>query len=253
MTETRTDIARNARDYARIEAAILYLEAHFRDQPSLATVAREAGLGPHHFQRLFRRWAGISPQALRPVPHAGLRQGAARSIRLDPGCHLRRGPLGPGPAARPLRHLRGDEPRRLQATRRGRGYRLGRASEPLRPLLRRADRARHLRAGLRRSRWQRRRGRPRGVRRPLARRALPRGPRRHRRRGRAHLRRAPGRRRAAPPRPSPAPTSSSRCGRRCFAFRPAGSPHTGRWRKPLGCRRAPARWAAPSPPIRSLT
>ena len=62
MPATRTDIASNARDYARIEAAILYLEAHFRDQPSLATVAREAGLGPHHFQRLFRRWAGISPK-----------------------------------------------------------------------------------------------------------------------------------------------------------------------------------------------
>ena len=62
MTATDTDIARNARDYARIEAAILYLEAHFRDQPSLATVAREAGLSPHHFQRLFRRWAGISPK-----------------------------------------------------------------------------------------------------------------------------------------------------------------------------------------------
>ncbi len=62
MPATRTDIARNARDYARIEAAILYLEAHFRDQPSLATVAREAGLSPHHFQRLFRRWAGISPK-----------------------------------------------------------------------------------------------------------------------------------------------------------------------------------------------
>ena len=65
MASTRidsTDTALSARDYARIEAAILYLEAHFRDQPSLVDVAREAGLGPHHFQRLFRRWAGISPK-----------------------------------------------------------------------------------------------------------------------------------------------------------------------------------------------
>ena len=65
MASTRTDstdTALSARDYARIEAAILYLEAHFRDQPSLDDVAREAGLGPHHFQRLFRRWAGISPK-----------------------------------------------------------------------------------------------------------------------------------------------------------------------------------------------
>ena len=61
-TRTTTDVARNARDYARIETAILYLEEHFRDQPSLDDVAREAGLSPHHFQRLFRRWAGISPK-----------------------------------------------------------------------------------------------------------------------------------------------------------------------------------------------
>ena len=62
MPSTRTDIVQNARDYERIEAAILYLEARFRDQPSLDDVAREAGLSPHHFQRLFRRWAGISPK-----------------------------------------------------------------------------------------------------------------------------------------------------------------------------------------------
>ena len=60
--ETTTDVARNARDYARIEAAILYLEEHFRDQPGLGEMAKAAGLSPHHFQRLFRRWAGISPK-----------------------------------------------------------------------------------------------------------------------------------------------------------------------------------------------
>ena len=60
--DTGTDIAQNARDYARIEAAILYLEEHFRDQPELGEVAEAAGLSPHHFQRLFRRWAGISPK-----------------------------------------------------------------------------------------------------------------------------------------------------------------------------------------------
>ena len=60
--DTGTDIAQNARDYARIEAAILYLEEHFRDQPGLDEVAEAAGLGPHHFQRLFRHWAGISPK-----------------------------------------------------------------------------------------------------------------------------------------------------------------------------------------------
>ena len=62
MTSTSSNIAQNARDYARIEAVILYLEQHFRDQPELGKVAEQAGLSPHHFQRLFRRWAGISPK-----------------------------------------------------------------------------------------------------------------------------------------------------------------------------------------------
>ena len=64
MTATRTaiDVAQNARDYARIEAAILYLEEHFRDQPGLGETAEAAGLSAHHFQRMFRRWAGISPK-----------------------------------------------------------------------------------------------------------------------------------------------------------------------------------------------
>ena len=61
-TSSSPDIAQNARDYARIEAAILYLEEHFRDQPRLDEMSRQAGLDPHHFQRLFRRWAGISPK-----------------------------------------------------------------------------------------------------------------------------------------------------------------------------------------------
>ena len=62
MTSTPQAIRQNARDYARIEAAILYLEEHFREQPGLGQVAGAAGLSPHHFQRLFHRWAGISPK-----------------------------------------------------------------------------------------------------------------------------------------------------------------------------------------------
>jgi len=49
-------------DYDRIAGAIRYLEAHWRDQPSLADVARHVGLSESHFQRLFTRWVGISPK-----------------------------------------------------------------------------------------------------------------------------------------------------------------------------------------------
>jgi AraC family transcriptional regulator of adaptative response/methylated-DNA-[protein]-cysteine methyltransferase len=66
MLEAGTDDDREGdmqmNDYARIERAIRYLDAHFREQPGLEAVARDAELSPFHFQRLFTRWAGISPK-----------------------------------------------------------------------------------------------------------------------------------------------------------------------------------------------
>lgn len=49
-------------DYRRIEQAIQYLQTHFLRQPGLDEIAASVGLSPFHFQRLFRRWAGISPK-----------------------------------------------------------------------------------------------------------------------------------------------------------------------------------------------
>jgi len=49
-------------DYLRIEQAILYLETHYKEQPSLEEVAANIGLSEYHFQRLFTRWAGVSPK-----------------------------------------------------------------------------------------------------------------------------------------------------------------------------------------------
>lgn len=49
-------------DYARIEQAILFLGKQFRRQPGLAEVARSAGMSEFRFQRMFTRWAGISPK-----------------------------------------------------------------------------------------------------------------------------------------------------------------------------------------------
>jgi AraC family transcriptional regulator of adaptative response/methylated-DNA-[protein]-cysteine methyltransferase len=56
------DLTQLSSDYARIERAILFLEQNFRDQPSLDEVARSVHLSKYHFQRLFKRWAGISPK-----------------------------------------------------------------------------------------------------------------------------------------------------------------------------------------------
>ena len=49
-------------DYHRIEQAIRFLEENVRRQPDLAEVATHVGLSEYHFQRLFSRWAGISPK-----------------------------------------------------------------------------------------------------------------------------------------------------------------------------------------------
>jgi AraC family transcriptional regulator of adaptative response/methylated-DNA-[protein]-cysteine methyltransferase len=52
----------NAEDYARIEAAIQYLEKNAHHQPDLREVAQAVNLSEYHFQRLFTRWVGISPK-----------------------------------------------------------------------------------------------------------------------------------------------------------------------------------------------
>lgn len=57
-----TDFKQSSEDYLRIEQAILYLESHFKDQPNLDEVAANVGLSEFHFQRLFTRWAGVSPK-----------------------------------------------------------------------------------------------------------------------------------------------------------------------------------------------
>ena len=58
----RTDFRQSSEDYLRIEQAILYLERYYKEQPELGEVAANIGLSEYHFQRLFTRWAGVSPK-----------------------------------------------------------------------------------------------------------------------------------------------------------------------------------------------
>lgn len=57
------NLASGSSDYARIARAIAYLEAHATEQPGLAEIAAHLGLSEFHFQRLFHRWAGVSPKS----------------------------------------------------------------------------------------------------------------------------------------------------------------------------------------------
>lgn len=49
-------------DYERIAMAIDFIKTHTHQQPSLLDIATHTGLSSSHFQRLFSRWAGISPK-----------------------------------------------------------------------------------------------------------------------------------------------------------------------------------------------
>ncbi|WP_341529686.1 methylated-DNA--[protein]-cysteine S-methyltransferase [Nostoc sp. UHCC 0302] len=52
----------SSEDYERIAQAIAFMRENHLSQPDLATVAQYVHLGEYHFQRLFTRWAGISPK-----------------------------------------------------------------------------------------------------------------------------------------------------------------------------------------------
>jgi AraC family transcriptional regulator, regulatory protein of adaptative response / methylated-DNA-[protein]-cysteine methyltransferase len=49
-------------DYQRIAAAIAFLQRHSYQQPDLSTLAQHLSLSESHLQKLFTRWAGISPK-----------------------------------------------------------------------------------------------------------------------------------------------------------------------------------------------
>lgn len=57
-----TELKQLSDDYLRIEQAILYLENHYKDQPGIGELAANLGLSESHFQRIFTRWAGVSPK-----------------------------------------------------------------------------------------------------------------------------------------------------------------------------------------------
>ncbi len=86
----------NGTRFDSIEQAISYIERHRLAQPSLAEIADGVGLSPHHLQRLFTAWAGVSPkQFLRhlTLDHARALLGRDSSV-LDAAYEV--GLSGPG-------------------------------------------------------------------------------------------------------------------------------------------------------------
>jgi AraC family transcriptional regulator of adaptative response/methylated-DNA-[protein]-cysteine methyltransferase len=83
-------------DYERIARAIAFLAQHAARQPTLAEVARAAGLSEFHFQRLFRRWAGVSPKRFLQYLAADRAAGALRRGRPVLAAAYDAGLSGPG-------------------------------------------------------------------------------------------------------------------------------------------------------------
>ncbi|RLB98241.1 MAG: 6-O-methylguanine DNA methyltransferase [Deltaproteobacteria bacterium] len=55
------DYSQQADDYKKIEKAIYFIEDNFKSQPNLDEIANSVYLSKYHFNRLFKRWAGIGP------------------------------------------------------------------------------------------------------------------------------------------------------------------------------------------------
>ena len=88
----------DSREFARMTRAIEFIEREFERQPRLAEIARHVGLSEFHFNRLFRRWTGLTPKqylaevtsraarpALRAEPSV---MDAAHSVGLSGGGRL---------------------------------------------------------------------------------------------------------------------------------------------------------------------
>jgi AraC family transcriptional regulator, regulatory protein of adaptative response / methylated-DNA-[protein]-cysteine methyltransferase len=52
----------DSREFARMTRAIEYIEREYQSQPKLAQIAKAVGLSEFHFNRLFRRWTGLTPK-----------------------------------------------------------------------------------------------------------------------------------------------------------------------------------------------
>jgi AraC family transcriptional regulator of adaptative response/methylated-DNA-[protein]-cysteine methyltransferase len=59
---TTSNLIQLSEDYNRVERAIEYIQNNANRQPNLKEVAESVNLSEYHFQRLFTRWAGISPK-----------------------------------------------------------------------------------------------------------------------------------------------------------------------------------------------
>ena len=95
-------------DYDCIARVIRFLDEHHLQKPTLAELASETGLSPHHFHRLFVRRAGITPKDFLQCLTLEHARAAVRAERAGYGARCR--PFGTGAAARSLRESGSGDP-----------------------------------------------------------------------------------------------------------------------------------------------
>ena len=62
MPDSVADGFLDSREFARMTRAIEFIEREYQRQPKLAQIAKAVGLSEFHFNRLFRRWTGLTPK-----------------------------------------------------------------------------------------------------------------------------------------------------------------------------------------------
>lgn len=63
------DVTPDGSDYETVRRVIEMITLDYRDQPSLEAIASELGQSPTQLQKVFTRWAGLSPRpSSRPLP-----------------------------------------------------------------------------------------------------------------------------------------------------------------------------------------
>jgi AraC family transcriptional regulator of adaptative response/methylated-DNA-[protein]-cysteine methyltransferase len=83
-------------DYHRMAEAIRFIDATQADHPRLEDVAAHLGLSPGHFQRLFTRWAGVSPKKFQQYLTLGHAKSLLRERHSVLDTTLETGLSGPG-------------------------------------------------------------------------------------------------------------------------------------------------------------
>ncbi|WP_203291122.1 methylated-DNA--[protein]-cysteine S-methyltransferase [Maricaulis parjimensis] len=83
MTQMTYTLDESSRDFDRIADALEFLGENWQSHPDLDAAARSAGLSPHHFQRVFTRWVGMSPKK-----YVGALAHQAAREALDDGANL---------------------------------------------------------------------------------------------------------------------------------------------------------------------